>query len=113
VVAVAWGEVVRIERRSERRSGMYVRIQHPEYVYTSYMHLDSIAGELKVGDEVFAGDVVGTLGRTGINHSAAHLHFSLEVPQSGRLMHIDPMPYLRHAARLSQEQEQEQARAGE
>lgn len=100
VVAVAWGVVTRIERRSNRRSGKYVRIEHPDYVYTSYMHLDEIADGLKVGDEIQAGDVVGTLGRTGILHSAPHLHFSLEVPGSGRLMHIDPGPYLVNANRL-------------
>lgn len=102
VVAVAWGEVARIERRSGRRSGKYVRIEHPDYVYTSYMHLDSIAAGLEVGDEVQPGDILGTLGRTGIRNSAAHLHFSLEIPRGDRFEHFDPTPYLRKAARIDQ-----------
>lgn len=103
IVAVAWGVVTRIERRSDRRSGKYVRIEHPDYVYTSYMHLDEIAEGLELGAEVQAGDPLGTLGRTGIQHSAPHLHFSLEIPGGGRFTHIDPTPYLERAARLTAE----------
>lgn len=100
IVAVAWGEVVRIEWRTNKRSGRYVRIEHPESVFTSYMHLHAIAPGLRVGDEVQPGTVVGTLGRTGIKESAAHLHFSLEVPIDGRVKHIDPVPYLKRATRM-------------
>ncbi|WP_428263794.1 M23 family metallopeptidase [Haliangium sp.] len=100
VVAVAWGVVKRIQRASDRRSGKYVKIEHPDYVYTSYMHLDDIADGLAVGDEIDAGDVVGTLGRTGIKHSAPHLHFSLEVPRGSRLLHVDPIPFLSDAERM-------------
>jgi murein DD-endopeptidase MepM/ murein hydrolase activator NlpD len=102
VVAVAWGEITRIERRSGRSSGKYVRIEHPDYVYTSYMHLDSIADGLEVGDEVQPGDVLGTLGRTGIRNSAAHLHLSLEIPRGDHFEHLDPTPYLRKAARIDE-----------
>jgi murein DD-endopeptidase MepM/ murein hydrolase activator NlpD len=101
VVAVAWGVVTRIERRGDRSSGKYVRIEHPDYVYTAYMHLDDIPESLQIGDEVSPGDVVGTLGRTGIKHSAPHLHFSLAVPSGNQLVHIDPAPYLDRAERLS------------
>lgn len=101
VVAVAWGVVTRIERRSDRRSGKYVRIEHPDYVYTAYMHLDDIAEDLRIGDEIQPGDVVGTLGRTGIKHSAPHLHFSLAVLSGHRLVHIDPAPFLERAERVS------------
>ena len=101
VVAVAWGVVTRVERRSDQSSGKYVRIEHPDSVYTAYMHLDDIADELRVGDEIDAGDVVGTLGRTGIKQSAPHLHFSLAVPSGNQLVHIDPASYLERAERLS------------
>jgi murein DD-endopeptidase MepM/ murein hydrolase activator NlpD len=100
VVAVAWGVVTRIERRGDRRSGKYVRIEHPDYVYTAYMHLDDIADDLQIGDEVSPGDALGTLGRTGIKHSAPHLHFSLAVPSGNQLVHLDPAPYLDRAERL-------------
>jgi murein DD-endopeptidase MepM/ murein hydrolase activator NlpD len=100
VVAVAWGVVTRVEHRSDRRSGKYVRIEHPDSVYTAYMHLDEIADGLRVGDEIDAGDVVGTLGRTGIKHSAPHLHFGLAVPSGNKLVHIDPAPFLSRAERF-------------
>lgn len=99
VVAVAWGVVTRIERRGHRSSGKYVGIQHPDSVLTAYMHLDDIPDGLQVGDEVNAGDVIGTLGRTGIRHSAPHLHFSLAVPSGNRFVYIDPAPYLDRADR--------------
>jgi murein DD-endopeptidase MepM/ murein hydrolase activator NlpD len=100
VVAVAWGVVTRVERRGHRSSGKYVSIEHPDYVYTAYMHLDDVADGLEVGDEVSAGDVIGTLGRTGIRHSAPHLHFTLAVPSGSKLVHLDPTPYLDRAERL-------------
>lgn len=99
VVAVAWGVITRVERRGNRSSGKYVRIEHPDSVFTAYMHLDDIADQLQLGDEVNPGDVLGTLGRTGIKHSAPHLHFSLAVPSGSRLVHIDPAPYLERAER--------------
>jgi murein DD-endopeptidase MepM/ murein hydrolase activator NlpD len=99
VVAVAWGVVKRIERRGNRSSGKYVSIEHPDSVFTAYMHLDDIAENLELGAEVEPGDVLGTLGRTGIRHSAPHLHFSLAVPSGTRLVHIDPAPYLERAER--------------
>ncbi len=101
VVAVAWGVVTRIERRGHRSSGKYVGIQHPDSVLTAYMHLDDISEGLQLGDEVSAGDVIGTLGRTGIKHSAPHLHFSLAVPSGNRFVYIDPAPYLDRSERTS------------
>lgn len=98
VVAVAFGQVTRIEHGTHKRSGRYVRVEHPDYVYTSYMHLDRIADGLRVGDEVEPGTVLGTVGRTGVKESAPHLHFSLEVPIEGRLKHVDPVPFLKRAS---------------
>lgn len=102
IFAVAWGEVVRIERRADRRSGRYVKLRHPEGEETAYMHLDEIAADLRLGDEVEAGQVIGTLGRTGIHEALPHLHFGLAVPTEGRrdesMTFIDPVPFLREAA---------------
>ena len=97
IVAVAWGKVSRIQRDEDRASGMYVRLEHPDFVYTYYMHLDSIASDLELGDEVQPGQLLGTLGSTGILFSAPHLHFSLEIPQGDRPYYIDPAPFLRRA----------------
>jgi murein DD-endopeptidase MepM/ murein hydrolase activator NlpD len=100
VVAVAYGTVVRVEHSEngrDGRSGRYVRIEHPDGAFTAYMHLDAIAPGLAVGDEVDAGQVVGTLGRTGIFHSEEHLHFNLEITHKGQTRFVDPTPFLLHA----------------
>ena len=97
VVAVAWGVVARIQPSATGRGGKYVRLEHPDGIFTSYMHLDDIAPELALGDEVEAGTVLGTLGRTGIHHSTPHLHFSLEIPAEGEAeawTYIDPAAFL-------------------
>ena len=107
IVAVAAGVVVHVEHsRNGRdgRSGRYVRIEHSDGVFTSYMHLNAIAAGLDVGDRVDAGQQIGTLGRTGIHSSAPHLHFALEVPTSRKLgnqvitRHVDPLPFMARAS---------------
>jgi len=100
VVAVAWGTVVRVEhsaRGRDGRSGRYVRIEHPEGVFTSYMHLDAIAADLAVGDEIEAGQVLGTLGKTAIYNGEQHLHFGLEISEHGAMVYVDPTPFLARA----------------
>jgi murein DD-endopeptidase MepM/ murein hydrolase activator NlpD len=100
VVAVAWGTVVRVERSENGRdgkTGRYVRIEHPDGVFTAYMHLDSIAPGLAVGDEVDAGRVIGTLGKSAIFNSEEHLHFALEVTVRGSTKFVDPTPFLANA----------------
>jgi murein DD-endopeptidase MepM/ murein hydrolase activator NlpD len=103
VVAVAWGVVEHVEHSwmgRDGRSGRYVRIAHPDGVFTAYMHLDDIADGVDVGDEVQAGQMIGTLGKSGIVNAEHHLHFSLEIPgQWGRPLYIDPSPFL-HRARV-------------
>jgi len=83
IVAVTAGTVVHIERSrngKDGRSGRYVRIEHPDGVMTSYMHLSSIRPGLDVGMHVNAGDQIGALGNSGIKESSPHLHFALELP---------------------------------
>ncbi|HUQ07348.1 MAG TPA: M23 family metallopeptidase [Kofleriaceae bacterium] len=100
VVAVAWGTVVRVEHSvngRDGRSGRYVRLEHPEGVFTEYMHLDAIEAEIKVGDDVVAGQVLGTLGKSGIHSGEQHLHFGLEIQIDGTLRYVDPTPFLQRA----------------
>jgi murein DD-endopeptidase MepM/ murein hydrolase activator NlpD len=100
IVAVAWGTVRQAEHSGEGRGGKYVRIEHPDFVFTGYYHLDDIAPGIEVGQEVNAGDVIGTLGRSGIKRSAPHLHFSLEIPDGDSWRYLDPSPYLAEATVL-------------
>jgi murein DD-endopeptidase MepM/ murein hydrolase activator NlpD len=53
--------------------GNYIIIEHDEYC-TLYAHLQKL--ELKVGENVKAGQVIGHMGNTG-ESTAAHLHFEL------------------------------------
>jgi murein DD-endopeptidase MepM/ murein hydrolase activator NlpD len=97
VVAVAWGTVVRIQNDPDGRGGRYVKIEHPDFVYTSYFHLDRIARGLEVGMEVEPGTPLGELGASGIHISMPHLHFALEIVEDGELTFIDPVPFLHRA----------------
>lgn len=58
----------------EKRYGRVVKIQHVDEFVTIYAH--NLQVFVKVGDEVYAGQVIGTVGRTG-RASAHHLHFEI------------------------------------
>ncbi len=102
VVAVAFGTVTRVQSDPNRRSGKYVRIQHPEGQETFYMHLDEIDPAMHRGVEVEPGQQVGVLGMTGIHHSEAHLHFGLAIPEGDHMRWIDPVPFLEHASVITE-----------
>lgn len=71
-------------------SGLYVSTANPGGESFRYMHLDTIA-EIRAGDELKAGDFIGTVGNTGnASGGAAHLHF--EIHEDGDP--IDPYPRL-------------------
>lgn len=58
----------------ERYYGNMVKIQHPSGFTSLYAH--NLENLVEVGDEVEAGAVIGTVGRTGLA-SAHHLHFEI------------------------------------
>lgn len=97
VHAVFDGVVEKVERDAVRggRAGIYLVVSHGAGSLRSrYIHLDAIAPGLEVGTTVRAGQVVGTLGATGVFHSAPHLHFGLQIGER----YVDPEPYLRRWA---------------
>src|SRR3990170_941 len=65
-------------------SGNAVLIDHGLGVFTTYMHMSSIAVE--VGQRVRQGEVVGTVGSTGVT-TGPHLHWGLRV--NG--LYVDPL----------------------
>jgi murein DD-endopeptidase MepM/ murein hydrolase activator NlpD len=67
-------------------TGNMIRIQHNARYTTEYMHLNSISKSARKGARVGRGDVIGTVGRTGLA-SGVHLHFGLF--DKGK--YIDPM----------------------
>ncbi len=82
------GEVVWVG--SSYSYGNSVRIQHADGVMTVYAHLDTMC--VRVGDEVYRGQTVGTMGRTGVA-TGNHLHFEVRINNQT----TDPMKYLPEA----------------
>lgn len=61
--------------------GHYVRIQHNREFSTAYAHLSRYHKNLRVGQKIRQGEVIGYLGSTGLS-TGPHLHY--EVIKSGR-----------------------------
>ncbi|MBX3271245.1 MAG: M23 family metallopeptidase [Sandaracinaceae bacterium] len=69
-----------VPRSALAAGGRYVCVRHRRpgdlpNVRSCYMHLDEV--RVRYGDELAAGAVIGTVGRTGMQTSAAHLHLEL------------------------------------
>jgi len=102
VMAAHDGVIERIERDPEvggRRGneGRFIRINHRGgHVVSSYMHLDGIRNDLRPGLPVKAGELIGTVGDTGVQHSGPHLHFAISIRRdaNGEELFIDPEPLL-------------------
>mgnify|MGYP000296447209 CR=1 FL=1 len=68
--------------------GNTIVVDHGQGIQSFYMHLSRI--DVKVGDIVKAGQVLGLSGKTGYAE-AAHLHLSIKI----NAISIDPMTFLR------------------
>ena len=68
--------------------GFFVRVMHEGGIRSGYFHLTGF--RVVAGQTVHAGEVIGTVGRSGVKVSGSHLHF--EVHQDGELR--DPVPFL-------------------
>jgi murein DD-endopeptidase MepM/ murein hydrolase activator NlpD len=71
------------------KGGLYVVINHGNALRSFYMHLDTIA--VRDWDEVEAGQIIGTVGRTGTVQSGSHLHLELRSDTK----RIDPAVHFR------------------
>jgi lipoprotein NlpD len=72
-----------VPRRELGRGGRYVCILHATDgdegpLRSCYMHLETV--EVEHNQDVRRGDRLGTVGRTGMESSAAHLHLELHTP---------------------------------
>lgn len=72
VVAVKGGRVVIAESKAQEYNGRYVAIEHNDGSKTMYLHLDSVS--VITGQQVNAGQMLGTVGQTG-RTTGPHLHF--------------------------------------
>jgi murein DD-endopeptidase MepM/ murein hydrolase activator NlpD len=95
IQAVAAG-TVRIANESGGAFGVHVMIDHEingEVFSTHYAHMLYGSLQVKPGDVVQAGTVLGHVGDTGLSYGA-HLHFEVFVNGA----RIDPLPWLREHA---------------
>ncbi len=92
VISVADGEVIQVNYTESSTSGLNIRISHIDEEgnewQSRYSHLSQI--NVKTGERVSQGDVVGAVGNTG-RSTGPHLHFELRF--GGQL--VDPYPYIR------------------
>ncbi len=70
-------EAAAIPNREMGAGGLYVVINHGEGTGSIYMHLESLA--VQHGTDVEAGQIIGTVGRSGTVSSGPHLHLELRV----------------------------------
>jgi murein DD-endopeptidase MepM/ murein hydrolase activator NlpD len=89
VVAAAEGRVTFVGHLSD--GAMVVLIAHPGGLVSIYAHLDDTFArpQVRIGDAVVAGQVIGFVGVTGIT-TGPHLHFA--VVRGGQP--IDPLSLL-------------------
>lgn len=97
---VAVGDGVVIDAGWDGPFGRQVRIRHADEIVTAYAHLDRIATAVRIGTRVRRGDVIGTVGSTGLA-TGPHLHFG--VMRNGKYVDpltttLPPAPALRPAA---------------
>jgi murein DD-endopeptidase MepM/ murein hydrolase activator NlpD len=81
-------QIRRWRNRTMGPGGFFVRVMHADGIRSGYFHLTSF--RVVAGQTVHAGDVIGTVGRSGVKVSGSHLHF--EVHKDGELK--DPVPFL-------------------
>ena len=85
VYAAAAGTVVKAT--SSDSYGNFIIIRHDKRLMTSCSHLEQLL--VKEGDRIEAGQLIGTVGSTGLS-TGPHLHF--EVLENEKA--VDPVPYL-------------------
>ncbi len=77
---------------SSSSSGNNIRIDHGiwdgKHIESSYLHMSTFA--VKPGQKVTKGQVIGTVGNTGLS-TACHLHFTTYVNGNN----VDPVPFLK------------------
>ena len=85
VLATASGQVVTVA--FDNSFGNYIIIKHNHGMYTRYAHLNSF--RVKKGQTVDQGDIIGTIGNTGIS-TGPHLHYEIHIGSDV----VDPAKYI-------------------
>lgn len=85
IIATANGQVVTVTY--DNSFGNYVIIKHKHGFYTRYAHMNDV--RVKKGQFVSQGDIIGTVGNTGIS-TGAHLHYEVHIGSDV----VDPAKYV-------------------
>ena len=91
------GKVVAVNHNANTGGGKSVTIEYNRedgsMYQTTYMHMSSI--DVKVGDNVNAGQKIGVSGNTGTRTTGPHLHFEVKtITSDGTKRNIDPAAYI-------------------
>ena len=95
------GKVASVNANANTAGGKSVEVEYErengDKVKVSYLHLSSI--DVKVGDEVSAGQKLGVSGNTGTRTTGEHLHFGVkQISSDGTSRDLDPASYLAEIA---------------
>ena len=100
VVAVTDGTLVEVVHTTGTKGGKHIILQDACGWHYRYAHLDSIEPGLQVGSVVTAGQLLGTVGKTGsASITSPHVHFSIYLNKYSE--GIDPFPYLQQVDHTS------------
>ena len=81
-------------RGDRGRGGRMVEVDHGNGLSTRYGHLSQI--DVKVGDDIRIGQVIGRMGSTG-RSTGPHLHYETRIDGDA----VDPQKFLHAGARLA------------
>ena len=77
-----------VTARFDATAGNFVRVDHGRGIHTRYLHLHAL--NVRAGQTVTEGQIVGTYGSTG-QSTGPHLHLDVEI--NGQ--RVDPAPFLK------------------
>jgi murein DD-endopeptidase MepM/ murein hydrolase activator NlpD len=105
VMAVADGKIAFVGKKP--KAGRLIKIAHGPSKESRYLHLSGFSSLAKVGRKIFAGDVIGFVGQSGLT-TGPHLHFEVWIggkavsPSDYHLFELAPTraPLLRCFERL-------------
>lgn len=91
------GKVIAVNQNAHTAGGKSVTLEYQrengDKCQINYLHLSSI--DVKIGDEVNAGQKIGVSGNTGTRTTGEHLHFGVkQIAKDGASRDIDPAAYL-------------------
>jgi murein DD-endopeptidase MepM/ murein hydrolase activator NlpD len=90
VFATAKGTIVSCSNNPDQVLGKNIAIRHPDGKHSYYLHLSKL--NVRNGQRVIGGEVIGLSGNTGTTSTGPHLHFAIK---NARGVFIDPKKLLR------------------